>query len=230
MWIVGHTAIAYLIIKFICICNKKEIPPRLLIFIFIYANILDSLHFGQLRFLSHNIIGAVLYSGFWILVFLKLNLIKKKEISILYLAMITHIIGDILCTSFPLPLFSIDYYIWKFNAIEHLTFSIFMTIIFLIIFISSKDFQRVSDYLGNIRKSLYNKPSQKEYSHSNKLLMLLFIFYYFLLSAQFFLFLLSYIYQILIGVVYIILFFIHFLFFFGIFSILMLKMLNVNDK
>ena len=49
MWVIGHTALAYLVIKLIYTYNKEEFSPRLLIFIFIFANILDSTHIGIFR-------------------------------------------------------------------------------------------------------------------------------------------------------------------------------------
>ena len=149
IWIVGHSAIAYLVIKSIYLGFKKEISPRLLIFIFIFANILDSLHFGSLRWISHNLIGAIVYSGIWIIIFIKLKLVYKKEIIILYIAVFTHILGDVMCASFSffVPFSYKPYSIWHSNTIEHLSFESILFLLFIIMFISSKDYQNLKIYL-----------------------------------------------------------------------------------
>ena len=86
MWIIGHSALAYLVIKLTFIGLKKKLLPRLLIFIFVFANILDSLHFGPLRWISHNLIGALIYSGIWIIILLKLNIAQRNEVISSYIS------------------------------------------------------------------------------------------------------------------------------------------------
>ena len=78
MWVLGHSVVAYVLIELIYFFKKEELEAELIIFIFIFANLIDSIHFGFLRLLGHNLIGTFLLALFWFLVFGKIGIIKKK--------------------------------------------------------------------------------------------------------------------------------------------------------
>ncbi|MFW9771529.1 MAG: hypothetical protein ACFFBY_00665 [Promethearchaeota archaeon] len=183
MWIIGHSALAYLFIKPIYIGLKKELIPRQIILIFIFANMLDSLHFGPLRWISHNLVGALIYSGIWIIILLKLNIIHKNEVIFLYLAVFTHILGDFFISGFDLFLIV---HIWNFNSIEHLTIEFFITLLFIISFIFSKDYRRLKEYL-RLKPEKVELLNKKKYfqKHRYYFIIILFFIYYLFLLTQF---------------------------------------------
>lgn len=100
MWVIGHTAFAYLIVKPIFVVIRKELDPNLILFIFIFANIIDSLHFGFLRYYSHNLIGTVFFSVFWLLFFEKFKIVEKKDFTVLLFVVGTHIITDLVFSDY----------------------------------------------------------------------------------------------------------------------------------
>jgi predicted membrane protein len=148
MWILGHTAFAYLLVKLLFPSIRKECNGKLLLFIFIFANITDATHFGPLRTLVHNTIGTLLFSYIWIRFFRYHEIIDGKITPILLTATTTHIIGDLLFSYYhPFLPFS-DYagtlYAW--NSTENIIVESLIGFIFLVVFVRSGDLRRFQKY------------------------------------------------------------------------------------
>ncbi|MFQ6124639.1 MAG: hypothetical protein ACE5R6_08560 [Candidatus Heimdallarchaeota archaeon] len=116
MWVIGHTAFAYLIAKPIFVFFKKEQDPIFMLFIFTFANIIDVFHFGFLRYYSHNFIGTVVFSAFWLLFFGKFEEIEKKGFTVLLFVVGTHIIADLV--------FSDYFLLFPFNKKPYLVYGL----------------------------------------------------------------------------------------------------------
>ncbi len=230
MWIIGHTACAYLLIKLVYNLKKQKIGPNSVIFIFIFANLIDSLHFGILRIMTHNLIGTLLYSILWLFIFKKLKLIIKNDYPALLIAVSTHIITDILFSSYYLffPFKSTSYSIFGWNSPEHLIVGSFIVILFIIVFILSGDFLKLKLFVREKRKNFFSEFYLKKIVKKQHFPFYLFIVFYLFLIAQFLIFLYLFINVLLEGIWY----FWMFLIVFGLFSFIMSYLLlgSNSDK
>lgn len=202
MWIIGHTAFAYLLIKFKYRVTKKRLDPNLIIFIFIFANLLDSLHFGNLRFFTHNQIGTVFYSLLWLFIFEKCKIIKKKDYVDLLIAVAAHVIGDILFSSYYIIyLFNITAYsIYGWNSTEHLIIGSVIVMLFITIFLFSGDSFKLENQIQEIKKNLFKGFSLKKIFNNSFFPFYLFLIFYLFTLIQFMIFIMLFFDVLLSGI------------------------------
>jgi hypothetical protein len=101
MYIVGHTALAYLVLRPFLRSKNPELPINILL-IFIFANIIDLMNFRSFRYYSHNLIGTFLIASICLVVLKKLKLIQNKIIPLLFTATGTHVIADVIFSEYHL--------------------------------------------------------------------------------------------------------------------------------
>lgn len=224
MWIIGHSAVAYLSSKLIYKVKKQEISEKTLFFIFYFANSLDVFHFGSFRLLTHNFIGAYLLAFIGLFLFCNIQLISYQDAPVLLFAIFSHIITDIFFSGFYIffPFSLASYTIFGWNSIEHLVFGTFITAIFLIVFISTGDFTRCRELLKEKISVIKKHSIRSSIFMNNFLFIILFISYCSFVFAQLSLFLVLFLDRLLEGIIYIQSFFIVFTLFFLCFSVLLL--------
>ena len=159
MWVIGHTAIAYLLIKPIVNMRKKQMDPTLIIFIIFFANLIDFVHFGSLRNFSHSLIGTLLLTGVSLWTFKRLNLIEKSEFSIFLFVVGTHIIVDILFSTYNLlfPVNNVKYSIYGLNSPQDFAIESISVIIFIIVFVYSDDYLVLKTYITQNMEQFFHE-------------------------------------------------------------------------
>ncbi len=202
MWIIGHTALAYLMIKLKYRIVKKRLDPNLIIFIFIFANLIDSLHFGILRFLTHNLVGTIFYTLLWLFIFEKCKIIKKKNYVDLLIAATAQVIGDILFSGYYLldRFNAIVYYIYGWNSTEHLIIGSVIVMLFIIIFLFSGDSFRLENLIQEIKKNLFKGFFLKKIFKSSFFPFYLFLIFYLFTLVQLIIFIMLFFDVLLSGI------------------------------
>ena len=175
MWLIGHTAAAYLIIKIAWYAkytkkedpgpskdgrdsrrgerpkNAYQFPPYFLLLLFVFANWPDFFHAGDIRIFSHNTI-AVLVVPIIILIFMvQRRIMDRTEAFFLFWASVIHMITDIGFSSFyPFYPFDDSYVnIFLFNSLQNIMAEVILSVPFLLIFIASKDWKDLAAFLEN---------------------------------------------------------------------------------
>jgi hypothetical protein len=184
MYIIGHSTFAYLLLRPFFSLKKEELDFDVLLFIFIFANLPDILHFSFFRLLTHNLIGTYLFACFWLIWFYKFNLIQKKHIPFYIVATSSHVIADFVLSDyyFFYPLNNTHFSVFGFNSYEDLLFESIILILFIITIIFTKDIHQI--HLNPIIKS----NNYKELLSKRILIFLLFLLFYLFSLGQFLIF------------------------------------------
>jgi len=216
MWVIGHTAFAYLLIKSIFSHSKRKLEPKLVIFVFIFANLIDTVHYGPLRTIFHNTIGTVIIVVFWLLFFEKCKIIQKTEFPILLFATGTHVLADVVFSDYFLlfPLNNIRYSIFGWNSSENLIVGAIAVMIFLLIFFRSGDYRELRNFIFKEKSQWCRNFTFKRLINPTWFTLYLFIAFYLFTFAQFIFFVLLWSNSVLMSVWYVWLFCMVFLFFF----------------
>ena len=139
---------AYLLLRPVFKLRQKEPEGYQLFYIFLFANILDSAHFGMLRVLTHNLLGALLYSLLWLFIFEKLEVLKKSDGWLLLVAALIHIPGDLLFSSFT-PFFPFSYWspgLFPWNGPVDLVVESLLGLVFLAVLHRTGDLERLGAF------------------------------------------------------------------------------------
>ncbi len=152
MWLLGHTVFAYLLVKVIWIKKDKRLEPETIFFIFIFGNLIDGLHFGALRFWSHNLLGTILMAVVLILTLKRLDVKSPLNYSVLMLAALSHSIGDLLFSSYYpfFPFSRTGYSLYRWNGFEDLIAETLLSIVFFTILILSGDFMKIKGSFSKV--------------------------------------------------------------------------------
>jgi hypothetical protein len=178
MWLIGHTASAYLIVKGIWIAQRLHLrtksqikkvrnermanskiyhfPPHFLLLLFVFANWPDFVHVGELRVLSHNMIAVITVPSIILLILTHRQVVNRFEAILLLCASVVHMLTDIIFSSFyPFyPFQTKIFIIYSFNSYEHIVVESLISAIFLGVFIWSKDWKELAHFLSsNLIKS-----------------------------------------------------------------------------
>ncbi|MFX0060620.1 MAG: hypothetical protein ACFFC7_00360 [Candidatus Hermodarchaeota archaeon] len=225
MWIIGHTAFAYLSIKLIFVLTKRRLDPNLMIFIFIFANFIDTLHIGFLRNLLHNPLGTAIFSVFWLLFFEKCKVIRKGDFFVLLFAAGTHILTDVLFSEYLLlfPLNNMSYSIYGWNSPEHLIVGSVLVMVYMAVFYLSGDYYKLKDFVYKEKNKFTSDLTFKSIYNPSLFTFYLFIAFYLFTIAQFFLFILLKFPSLTMGVLYVWMFFITFAFFLCVITTLLIS-------
>jgi hypothetical protein len=149
MWIIGHTAFTYLLIKGTRSLDKKGIEPRTLLFVFVFANIIDATHIGFGRQLWHNPLGTFLFSAGWILAFRYWGLIGKRDIPLLASAVLSHVLLDFLFGGyyFYYPFTDQMISVFPWDGVQDLMTESVLFVLFVAVLFLSKDWSRMTEYI-----------------------------------------------------------------------------------
>ena len=204
MWVIGHTAFAYLIVKPIFVFIKRKLDPNLMLFLFIFANIIDVLHFRFLRYFSHNPIGTVAFSVFWLLFFEKCKMIEKKDFTVLLFVIGTHIIADLVFSDYFLlfPINRKPYSIYGLNSTEDLITESVFVMAFLLLLFHSGEYYKLRTFLCKEKKKFFNNLTIKAIYNPSLFVFYLFVVFYLLNTAQLSFFVLTTFNELLMGSYY----------------------------
>jgi len=186
MWIVGHTALAYLVVSSGFAIARKKIEPTLLFMVFIFANLPDATHLGWFRDITHNPAGTVLFCLIWALIFQRLGLLKKGDMAILMGAGVVHAAGDLIHGGY-LPFYPFSgavYYYSPWNSPEDLLFETVLAAMMMAVLLRSRDYLGLTDLAARERRKFFeefrwNRPLRKGLVYGY-----LFIAFYLLLVGQ----------------------------------------------
>ena len=146
MWLLGHTALAYLVLRFLFFRKGKEPEAYQIFYLLVFANILDAMHFGSfLRTLTHSLAGAVLFPLAWILFFRRCGTFTREDGPLMFAAALLHVVGDLLFAGFSpfFPLASGSYTLFPWNGFLDQTVEGVLGVVFLVILVRSGDLKKL---------------------------------------------------------------------------------------
>lgn len=187
MLIVGHTALAYLMVRPLLSLDRSRVKPKNVFLIFIFANIIDVINFSFFRYFAHTLIGIFIFTGFWLIIFNKYNIIEKRIIPLFLLATCSHIIGDYLfgIIYFFGPIINTSYSVYGYDhLIGHFAETIIF-MIFFIIFMITQDFQKMNDFIHYEKEKFVKSYKLKNIFNSDLYFYYLFIVFYLFSITQF---------------------------------------------
>jgi len=175
MWLIGHTALAYVVIKVIWIVFKSKsnsksnnkgndtelrddtkkyllrFSPHFIILLFVFANWPDFIHVGELRILSHNLLAVFVVPIIILLVLHRFNIVNRLEATLLVIASGLHALTDTLFSAFHLlyPFQSTAFSIYPFNSPQDIIAEGVIITIFLTMFLWTRDWKVLSNFLSN---------------------------------------------------------------------------------
>lgn len=167
MYVLGHSAFAYILIATGYLVSSKKFRPEAVLFVLVFSNILDALHIGFLRTLIHNLIGTALFTAFWIFFFHRYRLIDTKHVPLLLFAVGTHVLADYLFSgySFFFPLEHTAFQVYAFNSFENLFVESILGIAFAILFFAMSSYAGLKEFIaGERRKFVENFSWRRVYN------------------------------------------------------------------
>jgi len=191
MWIIGHSALGYLAAKAGFSIGKKPLRPDLILLILVFSNLIDALHFGWLRDLTHNPLGTALFTLLCVFVVARSSLLEKGDAPILAGVSLLHAAGDLLFGGYlPFyPFSSAVVWAWPWNSAENLVAESVLGALFIAVFVLSSDYRIVNNFAAGQRKLFFAGSKQKkifdQMLDTRVMLTYLFILYYLLLVGQF---------------------------------------------
>ena len=182
MYILGHTAFAYLLLRPFISFKDDKFGPEILLFIFIFANIVDAVHFGHIRVLAHNPIATFLFAGFWIVILNRVGLLRKSYLPFVLVAAASHIVGDYLFSEyhFLIPFSEAGFSVFGFNSYVAMVVESILAALFILVFSLSGDLKLMSQFIKLEKKIFINEFNFKNLFSPK--------FYYFDLYLLFYLF------------------------------------------
>lgn len=114
---------------------------------------------SPLRLISHNLLGTSVFAAFWLLLFYKIDVIRKKHAPILIVAVASHVIGDILFSgySFKYPFENKLYVMFGWGTPEHMIVGSLLVFTFLGLFILNQDYSRLREYLHCTEQTFFRE-------------------------------------------------------------------------
>jgi len=173
MWLIGHTASAYFLVKFLWYLGVKNddnrkasgaqedssttadekprahFPPGFLLLLFIFANWPDYFHIGFLRYYSHNIFSVFIGPLIVFPVLLRFRVIKRIEAFLLLSASVLHMVTDLLFSSYYTlyPFRGRENSYYDLFGPEYLIFESIISIAFIAVFVRSGESKDLTDFL-----------------------------------------------------------------------------------
>jgi hypothetical protein len=187
MWIIGHTALGYLVTKAGFSLGKRPVRPELVLMIFFFSNIIDATHFGWLRDITHNILGTALFTALAIIVADRLGLLQKGEGPVLAGVSALHAAGDVLIGGY-LPFYPFSktvYYAFPWCSVEDLVFETVLGLLFVAVFFGSSDFGKTRAFASGQKRLFFRDFRLAKAVGRRFLHIYIFNLFYLLLVGQF---------------------------------------------
>ncbi len=145
MWTFGHFCLGYIISR--PMFENKPLKPISLLSIFFMASVLDSIHVYSYRPIMHSLVFFFPFAIVLLLVIYKIDIIKRNEFLPLFVASLTHVLGDIFFGSFALlvPLSNKEVGIFAWGDYLNLTVEICLFVIMMIMLIYTGDLKKLEE-------------------------------------------------------------------------------------
>jgi hypothetical protein len=201
MYIVGHTALAYLVLRPFLSSKDKDFAVTIF-FIFIFANIIDIFNYRFLRYYGHNLIGTWIIILVGAIIFKKLNLIEKKMIPFLIMATGTHVVADIIYSEYYIfaPFRDKAYSVIGFNPLLGQFTEAVLFGIFIIALLITKDHIKLIQFLANEKSKVVQSFENTKDFVKGSIVSLIFIAFILFSILQFFYFIVEFNYLLLVFV------------------------------
>jgi len=187
MWITGHTALAYLVVRSGFSLAGKKPGAGLLLMVFIFGNILDALHFGWLRNFTHNPFGTILFPLLWAYIFHWTGHLRKEDFPIVIGASVVHAAGDLVFGGY-LPFFPFSWNVYMYdvwNSPANLIFESVVTVLFLAVLLWTGDWRALMEFGQEERRLFFERFAWRRPVQRALLNSYLFIAFYLLIIGQF---------------------------------------------
>jgi hypothetical protein len=157
MYFLGHAAFAYVPIAAYCLARGVRLQPTTVLVVLFFANLPDTIHFGPVRWLSHNTVGALLMFALFFVLFRRMGLVRNEEMPYLGFAVGMHVLSDTLFSSFILFFpFSVDIQkVFGFGSEGHIMAEAVMAPIFLAMLLASGDWRRLRAQVSELNKRFW---------------------------------------------------------------------------
>lgn len=145
MWTFGHFCLGYIISR--PVFGNKPLKPISLLSIFFMASVLDTVHFYSIRPIMHSLVFFFPFTIVILLMIYKIDVIKRYEFIPLFVAALTHVLGDIFFGSFALlaPISNKDVGIFAWGDYLNLTVEICLFVIMMIVLIYTGDLKKLEE-------------------------------------------------------------------------------------
>jgi hypothetical protein len=185
MYVLGHTAFGYLLIRSFSNYSKFELEPKIIFLVLIFANIIDVIHVGIFRFAGHNLIGTSIVTGTGLILLYKFKMIERWHFPILFSASLTHVLTDYWFSKYHLlfPITDKGFVVFGFNTIEDLLAESFFGVFFIVILIFTGDIVILKKFIIKQKIKIKKYWNLRNIFNSR--------FYYFYVSVLFTLFILG---------------------------------------
>lgn len=156
MYILGHIALAYLIVLAFFAIKRERMAPAFMLSLFFFSCLPDIFHLGPFRMYSHNLLGGTILFAVFAYMFVRWNLVEAKQAYLLGLAYGIHAIGDTLFSTYywQYPFSTERSYAWMY--IFHTDYLYYyyllqtiLFIIFMVAFVASGDWGRLRTYCSD---------------------------------------------------------------------------------
>ncbi|MBI5000257.1 MAG: hypothetical protein HZB92_01840 [Euryarchaeota archaeon] len=147
MYLLGHSAFAYLLCRLGYLAKKRDPDPRIVLLVMVFANVPDATHFGIFREMTHNVIGTVLFALLCMLVLERLKVVGQRDFPVLLFAALTHAWMDIFFSGYQIafPPYFYSYTMFAWNSGTHIISEGLLGIGFVIVLYFSGDLGRMAD-------------------------------------------------------------------------------------
>lgn len=190
MFIVGHTVLAYLLVRPFLPGKKENIIAINLLILFLFANIIDYANIKFLRDIGHSLIGTSIITVIGLIVFHHFKILEKKLIPLILVAVISHVMADYLFStySFFLPFDYTKYLVFGYQIHYGLITESILTIIFIPAFLMTRDFQRLSNLVEKEKNNFLKNLDIKNIFSTKFLVFYVFLAFFLFIGVQLFLY------------------------------------------
>ncbi len=145
MWTFGHFCLGYIISR--PVFGNKPLKPISLLSIFFMASVLDSVHVYSIRPIMHSLVFFFPFIIVILLMIYKIDVIKRHEFIPLFVAALTHVLGDIFFGSFALiaPLSNKEVGIFAWGSYLNLSVEISLFGIMMMMLIYTGDLKKLEE-------------------------------------------------------------------------------------
>jgi hypothetical protein len=179
-------------VKLVYRLTNKELDPKIILFAIFFSNLIDLFHFDFYRTISHSLIGTLVIGCSVLFLFRFFQLIKKSEIGILLIALITHIPADYFFSTYHFfyPFDPTSFSIFSFNSYEDIVMETILGFIFILVLFLSNDIKKIKDFMSFLLKSTISDLKASKLMKKDHIVFFTYFGFFLFTIGQFFVFLL----------------------------------------
>jgi hypothetical protein len=179
-------------VKLVYRLTNKELDPKIILFTIFFSNIIDLFHFDFYRTISHSLIGTLVIGCSVLFLFRLFHLIKKSEVGILLIALLTHVPADFFFSTyyFFYPFDPSSFSIFSFNSYEDIVMEIILGFVFILALFLSNDIKKIKDFMSFLFKSTISNLKASKIMKKDYIVFFTYLGFLLFTIGQFFVFLL----------------------------------------